>query len=225
MTTKTELAVLLGASPFFSGLDAETVHRIAELSNLRRLAPGEVLFLKGDPGDALYAVRRGQVRISTVATSGRQLTLNILGPGDVFGEIALLDGGERTADAAAEEASELLVIRRPDFLQLLRQQPELSIRLIAFLCDRIRWMSERMEETVLQPLPIRLAQRILALADDYGAQLRISQEELAVFVGATRETVNRQLQAWRRDELVRIGRGRLDVLNVEALRRIASSGE
>lgn len=225
MAGQRELTILLQTNPFFSGLDAEIIGRIAPLSQLRRLKRDEVLFLKGDPGDALYAVRRGQVRISTGTASGRRLTLNLLSPGDVFGEIALLDGRERTADAAATESSELLVIRRADFLELLRQEPELGIRIIAFLCDRIRWMSERMEETVLQPLPARLAQRLLSLADDLGSELHLSQEELAVFVGATRESVNRQLQAWRRSGLVQLGRGRVHLLDRAGLTKVAGADE
>jgi CRP-like cAMP-binding protein len=151
--------------------------------------PDETLFSKGDPGDALYAVRHGRIRIGVVDESGRRLTFNILGAGDVFGEIALLDGRQRTADATALEATELLVVRRRDLLGTLSRHPTLAIHLIELLCSRLRWMSGRMEEAVLLPLPARLARRLLALCEDYGADLDISQEALAVFVGATRESV------------------------------------
>ena len=198
-------ARLLGANPFFAGLGEAAVEAIASLCVTRSLAADEVLFFKGDPGDALFAVRRGQIRIATGTRAGRRLTLNILGAGDVFGEIALLDGRERTADAVATEPTEVFMVRRRDLLSPLERQPAVAIGIIELLCQRLRWMSERMEESVLMPLSARLARRLLALAEDFGAEVHVSQEELAVFVGATRESVNRQLQAWKRQGLIELG--------------------
>lgn len=213
-------ARLLGANPFFAGLGPEALDAVAALCVTKSFAAGETLFLKGDPGDALYAVRRGQIRIATGTDDGRRLTLNLLGSGDVFGEVALLDGRSRTADAVAAEAAELFMVRRRDFLDLLERQPAVAIRLIEFLCERIRWMSERMEEAVLMPLPARLSKRLLALAEDYGTELQVSQEELAVFVGSTRESVNRQLQTWRRQGMVELGRSRIRILDRGGLRSV-----
>ena len=148
---------------------------------------------------------------------GLGITLNLLGPGDVFGEVALLDGRPRTADAIAVEPTELFVVRRRDFLDLLERRPAVAIRIIELLCERFRWMSDRMEEVVLLPLPQRLAQRLLALSDDYGAELWVSQDELAIFVGATREAVNRQLQAWKRKGFLETSRNRIRLLDKTAL--------
>ena len=119
-----------------------------------------MLFQKGDPGDALYGVRRGQIRIETGASDGSRLTLNFMGSGDLFGEVAVLDGQSRTADATAGEATELFVLRREDFLAFLEREPKVAIKIIMLLCQRIRWQSERMEESMLQPLPVRLARRL-----------------------------------------------------------------
>src|SRR3712207_8868033 len=105
------------------------------------------------------------------------------------------------------------MVRRRDFIDLLERRPRVAVRIIEFLCERIRWMSERMEESVLMPLPARLARRILALADDFGAEIHVSQEELAVFVGSTRESVNRQLQVWKRDGLIALGRNRIHLID------------
>ncbi len=217
MAEQHHFARLLGANPFIAGLGEDALQAVAGLCVTCSLGPEEMLFLKGDPGDALYAVRRGQIRIATGTESGRRLTLNLLGSGEVFGEVALLDGCPRTADAIATEPTELFMVRRRDFLDLLERQPAVAVRIIEFLCRRIRWMSERMEESVLLPLSARLSRRLLALADDYGSELHISQEELAVFVGATRESVNRQLQAWRRGGIVELGRSRIHVLDPGAL--------
>ena len=218
-----DFAAILGVNPFFAGLGKEPVAAIAELCVTRRLGADETLFLKGDPGDALYAVRQGQIRIGTGTGAGKRLTLNVLGPGDVFGEIALLDGKSRTADAVASEPTVLFMILRRDFLSFLERTPAVSIRLVELLCERVRWMSERVEEATLMPLHTRLARRLLALAEDFGAEVTASQEDLAIFVGATRESVNRQLQVWRRAGIVDLGRGRLRVVDAAGLATEANS--
>jgi len=213
------LALLLKANPFFAGLGSEAIEAIAILCVSKRLDAGETLFLKGDPGDALYAVRRGQIRIATSGPSGRRLTLNLLGPGDVFGEVALLDGRPRTADAVATEPTELYTVLRRDFFNLLERRPSVAVRIIELLCERIRWMSLRMEERSLLPLETRLAQRLVALSEDFGHELHVSQEELAVFVGASRESVNRQLQTWRRLGWIELSRNCIRVLHPSCLYR------
>lgn len=216
------LSRLLGANPFFASLGGEVVEEVAALCMTRRLAAAETLFIKGDPGDALFAVRRGQIEIGAGTEGGRRVTFNLLGPGDVFGEIALLDGRARTADATAVEETELFVIRRRDFLELLTRRPALAIRLIEFLCERLRWVSTRVEEATLLPLDVRLARRLIALGEDYGAELVISQDQLAVFVGAARESVNRQLQAWKRRGLIELGRSRIRIRDAAGLSAAAA---
>ena len=206
-------ARLLSANPFFASFDPQALEAVASLCVTRSLAAEENLFLKGDEGNALYAVRRGQIRISTGTEQGRRLTLNLLGPGDVFGEIALFDGSARTADATAIEPTELFMVHRRDFLELLERRPTVAARVIELLCGRIRWMSERMEEVVFLPLEERLRRRLLALTEDYGSELHLTQEELAVFVGSTRESVNRQLQSWRRQGLLELKRNRIHILD------------
>jgi CRP/FNR family cyclic AMP-dependent transcriptional regulator len=217
MTGPRDFERLLSNNEFFAGLGPEAIEAIAALCAMRRLAAGETLFLKGDSGDALFAVRRGTIRISTSTEAGKRLTLNLLGPGDVFGEVALLDGQPRTADATAIEASELLAVRRSDFVALLQRRPNVALRVIELLCARIRWMSERMEESALLPLPVRLARRLVGLAEDYGSEINVSQEELAIFVGASRESVNRQLQDWKNDGLLELGRSKIHLLDRQAL--------
>jgi CRP/FNR family cyclic AMP-dependent transcriptional regulator len=217
-------ARLLGANPFFAALGPEALEAIAGLCVTCSLGAGEVLFLKGDPGDAVFVVRRGQIRIGTSTEEGQRLTLNLLGPGDVFGEVSILDGSARTADAVAAEPSELFMVRRRDFLDLLQTRPAVAVGVIELLCERFRWMSERMEEAVLLPLPARLSRRLHALAEDYGSDVHVSQEELAIFVGSTRESVNRQLQAWRQQGIVELGRGRIRVLDQAGLRSVVEDG-
>ncbi|WP_456637844.1 Crp/Fnr family transcriptional regulator [Bradyrhizobium sp. USDA 10063] len=221
MSKQAEFAVILKMNPMFADLGADELQRLAGLCHTQQLQAGEVLFQKGDAGDALFGVRRGQVRIETGASNGSRPTLNFMGPGDLFGEVAVLDGQDRTADATAGDASELFVLRREDFLNFLEREPKVAVKLIELLCRRIRWMSERMEESVLQPLPVRLAKRLCALASDYGSEVHISQEQLGIFVGAARESVNRQLQLWRKDGILDLQRGRILLHNMNKLTAVA----
>ncbi|SFJ00613.1 Crp/Fnr family transcriptional regulator [Bradyrhizobium sp. Gha] len=221
MSKQAEFAVILKMNAMFADLGPDELQRLANLCHTQHLANGEVLFQKGDAGDALFGVRRGQVRIETGASDGSRLTLNFMGPGDLFGEVAVLDGQSRTADATAGEASELFVLRREDFLAFLEREPKVAIKIIALLCQRVRWQSERMEESMLQPLPVRLARRLCALGADFGSEVHISQEQLGVFVGAARESVNRQLQAWRKEAILDLQRGRILLRNMSKLTAIA----
>jgi CRP-like cAMP-binding protein len=221
MGNRAEFAVILKMNPMFTALGADELQGLSRLCHTRHLANGEVLFRKDDPGDALFGVRHGQIRIETGTSDGSRLTLNFMAPGDLFGEVAVLDGQNRMADAVAGEASELFVLRREDFLAFLEREPKVAIKIIMLLCQRIRWQSERMEESMLQPLPVRLARRLCALAADFGSEVHISQEQLGVFVGAARESVNRQLQAWRRDAILELQRGRILLKNMTKLTSIA----
>jgi CRP-like cAMP-binding protein len=218
------IASLLSANPFFSGLVQGTLERIAGICKPHHLAAREVLFLKGDPSDGLYAIRRGLIRIGTTDDLGQQMTMNILGGGDVFGEISLLDGRSRTADAVAMEDTEMFFLPRRDLLSLLKSEPSIALQLIVLLCARLRDIIERMEETTFLSAETRLARRILMLATDYGAEVHASQEELASLAGVTRETVNRQLQSWKRSGVLSLGRGRLMIHDLEDLRRLAKVG-
>jgi CRP-like cAMP-binding protein len=217
MTQLRDFVAILGATPFFARLGNEAVVSIASLCTAHVLGPDELLFQKGDAGDALYGVRRGRIRISGSSEAGRGMTLNILGSGDVFGEIALLDGGPRTAEARALEACELFALRRRDFMSFLEGDLSVTVSVIELLCERLRWMSDRVEESSLIPVEVRLARRVMMLAQDYGSDVQISQHELGQFIGVTRERVNRQLKKWKRDGLVSVSRSRIGLLDSRRL--------
>ena len=216
-----DFAVLLRMNPFFSDLDAGVLAHLASMSTTRTLKAGETLFRLNDLGDALYGIRRGEVRIETGTADGKQLILNTLGAGDVFGEVALLDGRRRTAGAIAVEASELFVLRRSDLLAYLSREPSVAIKLIALLCARIRYIAGQMDEMTMLPLAARLARRLTVLAEDFGSEVQISQEQLGAYVGSTRESVNRQLQAWRRAGHLELKRGCIVLRDKGALAREA----
>lgn len=213
---------LLSANPFFAGFTEDALAKMAAICRLRDLSAREVLFLKGDPSDGLYAIRRGLIRIGTTDDLGKQMTINLLGGGDVFGEIALLDGRSRTADAVALEDTAMFFLPRRDFLSLLDRESSLAQQLIGLLCARLRDVIGRMEETTFLPAATRLARRILILVTDYGMEVHASQEELASLTGVTRETVNRQLQCWKRAGVLSLARGRLVIHDIDVLRRLAN---
>jgi CRP/FNR family transcriptional regulator, cyclic AMP receptor protein len=224
MSGQAEFAVLLGMNPLFTGLGADAIKRIAAMCTTRHLAAGELLFQKGETGNALYGIRRGQIRIETGTDAGGRLALNLLGAGDIFGEIAALDGETRTADATAVEPTELFVLRRNDILDYLTREPQIAVKLIELLCQRIRFINERMQESVLMPLEVRLARRLCALATDFGSEVHISQEELGHYVGAARESVNRQLREWGQKGILELHRGRILLLKMDKL-RVAARAE
>src|SRR3979490_1185253 len=130
MSKAAEFAVILKMNPMFADLGADELQRISGLCHTQNLNLGEMLFQKGDAGDALFGVRRGQIRIATGAAAGSRLPLNFLGPGDLFGEVAVLDGQSRTADATAGEPTELFVLRREDFLSHLERGPKGGVKII-----------------------------------------------------------------------------------------------
>jgi CRP/FNR family transcriptional regulator, cyclic AMP receptor protein len=216
--------IMLQRSPLFRGLSAPALERIAELAVRRAYRSGEVVFSQGDPGDALYAVVSGKIRISAGAADGREIFLNIMEPGDTFGEIALLDGGTRTASATATIESELVSIRREHFLALLERESRVALELLRLCGERLRWTSGLVEDAALLDAPARLAKRLLSLAQMHGQQkgnrvtLRISQEELANFLGVSRQVVNQYLQGWKGRGWVDIGRGSVTVLDQAALK-------
>lgn len=215
---------MLQRSPLFRGLAPAVFERIAALATQRGYARGEVVFSQGDAGDALYAVVTGRIRISTGAADGREIFLNIMEPGDTFGEIALLDGGTRTATATATDAAELVSIRRAPLFELLEREPRAALELLRLCGERLRWTSGLLEDAALLDAPARLAKRLLSLGELHGEKtadgwrIRISQEELASFLGVTRQAVNQQLQEWKARGWVALGRGSVVVREAAALR-------
>lgn len=218
--------MMLERSPLFRGLSPEIIGRIAARAIQRSYASGDVIFMQGDAGDALYAVVSGKVRISAGTTDGKEIFLNIMEPGDTFGEIALLDGGARTAAATATVASELVLIRREHFLEVLTQEPRFALELLRLCGERLRWTSGQAEDAALLDAEARLAKRLLNLGKlhgqrtDAGVTLRISQEELASFLGLSRQVVNQYLQGWRAKDWVQLGRGSVTVRNEVALKKL-----
>jgi CRP/FNR family cyclic AMP-dependent transcriptional regulator len=224
MTTRAGRMMLQG-SPLFRGLAPATLDRIAGLAVQRTYRRGEIVFSAGDAGDALFGVVSGRIRISTGNADGREIFLNIMEPGDTFGEIALLDGGTRTATATAMDASELVSLRRDPLFGLLEKEPKTTLELLRLCGERLRWTSGLLEDAALLDAPARLAKRLLSLSElhgedgDGGRSVRISQEELANFLGVSRQAVNEQLQEWKAKGWLALGRGTVTVRDAAGLKR------
>lgn len=199
--------------------------RLDALAETVRLSPGEILFGQGDAGEALYSVLSGEVEVSVLSAEGRKLTLDIMRPGAVLGEIALFDPGPRTATVTAIAETRLSRIRNRDLQAELRRSPELAVELVRLAGQRMRWMNRQFTDQVFLPMSLRLARRLLYLTDGRDGPLAMSQAELAEFTGATREAVSRVLGEWKAAGLVEVSRRGLSVTDRPGLRRIADFDE
>lgn len=224
-----EKARLLRRSFIFRDLDEQMLGRLARLSQTHRVSAGSLLFQQGDEGDALYGVAEGLVRIWVSGDGGKELTLALLEPGDVFGEVALLDGLTRSASADVVEDCLLVVVRREAFLPLLAAESGLARHVIELLCERLRESTDRATEFAFLGLPPRLARKLQALAIAHGHEekggvritLKLSQGDLAQMLGVTREAVNKQLKAWTQEGLVHQEQGHVVITDRKRLARIA----
>jgi CRP/FNR family cyclic AMP-dependent transcriptional regulator len=219
---------LLRAHAIFGALEPTQIERLAAYARTRKVSRGTALFVKGDPGTALYAIRAGSVKISVPSPDGREAVFNLLREGEILGEIALLDGRPRTADAIAMTDCEFMVIDRRDFLAFLHHDPNVALKLIELLCARLRFASEHLESLVFLGLPARLARTILRLAQNEGGpiaghRLTISQREISQIIGMTRESVNKQLSVWAKRKLIKLERGGIVVLAPELLADVAAA--
>ncbi len=209
--------------PLFSGLPSVEVEQLA--ANLRNLScpRGHVIFRQGDPGTGLYIIQRGAVKVVRISPEGREVILALLEPGDFFGELALLDGESRSADAIAREPADLLVLQREDFLAFLQRYPPAAPQLLKALSRRLRLTDQLVQDAAFLDVPGRLARALLYLSTDQAASL--TQTELAAMVGATRESVNKWLRFYQQRGFVRYDGGKLTVLRRDDLRRQIELGE
>jgi len=220
---------VLRKQPIFSDLDPEALDQLCRYAKHTTLKRGTTIVSKGDPGNSLIVVISGTIKISVSSPDGRSAILNLIGPGEIFGEVAVLDGLSRTADATANSNCEIYVIDRRDFIPFVRSQPALAMKFIELLCTRLRWTSDQVEEVILQNLPGRLASALLRLTEKHklapaGRTIAITQQEISEMVGMTRESINKQLRAWAGRNWVRLEHGAIVVLDVASLRELVEAG-
>jgi CRP/FNR family cyclic AMP-dependent transcriptional regulator len=222
-TVTTERASnLLAKCVFFKALDERERNDLAAYAKTRAFTANEPIFHVGDPGSSMMGVAVGTVRISLPSPKGRDVILADLSAGELFGEIALLDGKARSANATAVTNCELLILERRDVLPFLERNPSTCLKLMQLLCGRIRRSDERMAEIAFFDLPARLARALMRYAPrSHGpSKLSLSQRELAEMSGATRENVNRCLREWQRSGILELKNRWTIILKPEALEAI-----
>jgi len=226
--SSSKLAVLR-KHPIFCELAPEALDQLCRYAKYATLKRGATIFAKGDPGSSLVAVLSGTVKISVSSPDGRSAILNLIGPGETFGEVAVLDGKARTADCTANTNCEIFVIDRRDFLPFVRSHPALAMKFIELLCTRLRWTSDQVEQVILQDLPGRLASALIRLTEKHklaptGRMIAITQQEISEMVGMTRESINKQLRIWAMRNWVRLEHGAIVVLEAGPLQALAEAG-
>lgn len=218
---------MLARSVLLGNLPADSLQRLAAASRRRTYRRGEVVFHQGDPGDTLHLINSGRVKVVLDSESGGEAVIAILGPGEFFGELSLIDGQPRSATVSALEALETISLARPDFVSFLRANPTAAERLIITLATMIRKADESMADLVFLDLEGRLVKKLLELAAEHGQtvdgaveiELPMTQEDLASMVGATRASVNKLLGWWEdRGAIQRRGR-KIAIFDEARLRR------
>ncbi|HUP54522.1 MAG TPA: Crp/Fnr family transcriptional regulator [Methylomirabilota bacterium] len=216
----------LAAIPFFGGLEPAALDRLAAGMRSRRFRRGEVIFHIGDPGDALFVIVSGEVKISLPSETGDEAILATLRPGDVFGELALLDGAPRSASASALTATEAVILPRERFRELIATETGVRDALLASIAGELRRLTTHVEELHFLDITGRLAARLVRLSQEGGTpaadgsvrlRTNLTQADLAAMVGCTRQSVNKLLGQFTDDGLVRLERDAIVLTDIDGL--------
>jgi len=210
--------------PLFASLPEAELRAFAPLMRERKFPKGSVILMEGDPGDALYLIAGGQVKVILIGEDGREVILSVLGEGSFFGEMSLLDDEPRSAHVVAMADASLLQLRRDDFEARLRSSPDVAIGLLRELSRRLRRADDTIGSLVLRDVNGRIAHLLLEMADEEGSDRitrRLTHATLAQMVGASRETVSRTLRSLVNAGVLRVNRREIVLLSRELLRRAA----
>jgi len=215
------IAVFLATVPLFKSLDTEERERFAELVREKSYPKGSVILFEDDPGDALFVIRSGRVKVVLLAEDGREVILGLLGVGEHFGELSLIDDQPRSAHVIAMEESSILVLRREDFRRRVEASPNVAWALLQELSRRLRRADEKIGNLVLLDVPGRIARLLLDAAKECGNDLidkPLTHQTIAQVIGASRETVSRALREFQENGWVSTERRRIRLLDKVALR-------
>lgn len=212
----------------FQALDDAARHELAQHATRHTFKAGEPICNFGDPGDSMMAIVVGSARVYLPAPKGKEIVLATLSAGEVFGEISLLDGRERSAAVTALTNCDLIYLHRRDVLPVLMKRPEACLKLLELLCARVRHSNETVSDMMFFDLPTRLAKALLRQtgapdAPGYSAKVSTSQSQLASLIGGTRESVNRALRDWRKRRIVDLKDGWIIILDPAALAALAAA--
>jgi CRP/FNR family cyclic AMP-dependent transcriptional regulator len=209
-------------------LSSNEIDTLINYARVEHYPAGREIFAKGSLGQCLMAVLQGSIKISSLSAGGKEIVFAIFNAGDIFGEIAVLDGEERSADATAMSDCELLVLNRRDFLPVLEDHADLCMILLKILCHRLRQTTGQVEDVMFLHLESRVAKALLQLVERIGlralhsssVELHVSQRELGHMAGGSRESVNKFLQNWHRRGLIDLSKGSIMIRDVQAVERL-----
>ena len=213
--------------PLFTGLAEEEIQELMALAKRRTFRGSEVIFHRDDPGQVLYVIKEGKVKICLISPDGQEISLAVLGKGDCFGEFAILDSLPRSADAVAMEKVECYTLQRSDFHNAVMKNPKIAIQIMEVLTKRLRSTDEMIENLIFLDVPGRVAKKLLELADLHGVkvedgvriEVRLTQQELASMVGASRESVNKVMGYFTDKRFISADKHRITLHRVTELRR------
>ena len=212
---------------FFSDLPEEEIQALSSATKRRTFRSGEVIFHRDDPGQVLYMMKEGKVKICIISPDGQEVSLAVLGKGEYFGEFALLDGLPRSTDAVALERVECYTLQRSDFLNAIQKNPKIAILVLEALSKRLRTTDQMVEDLIFLDVYGRVAKKLLELADAHGVKtddgvlidVRLTQQELASMVGASRESVNKVLGYFTDKNYISTDKHRITIHRVNDLKR------
>lgn len=213
--------------PLFTGLAEEEIQELMALAKRRTFRSGEVIFHRDDHGQVLYVIKEGKVKICLISPDGQEISLAVLGKGDCFGEFAILDSLPRSADAVAMEKVECYTLQRSDFHNVVMKNPKIAIQIMEVLTKRLRTTDEMIEDLIFLDVPGRVAKKLLELADSHGVksedgvriEVRLTQQELASMVGASRESVNKVMGYFTDKRFISTDKHRITLHRITELRR------
>ena len=214
----------LSTVPLFAGIDPAELAQLSEVTREKQYPKGSVIVFEDDPGDALFIVREGRVKVVLVSEDGREVILGVLGVGEHFGELSLIDEGPRSAHVIAMEDATLLVLRRDDFKRRVEVTPQLAWALLVELSRRLRRADGQIGGLVLLDVPGRIARLILDAAGEDGGdtiEKPLTHQTIAQMIGASRETVSRAMSEFQEAGLITVARRRITVANRQALEQRA----
>jgi len=220
-----EIVEFLGDIPLFSKLGEASALSLAREARFKHVEKGEILFFQSDPSEAAYIVRAGNISIILNSPDGREMVINEMHSGDLFGELGILTKMPRSTSAIARTKSELLILPRQAFLNTIEKEPQLALRMLEITANRLQVSGKRESALAFMDAQARLARLLLELEaqeKDKG-YVTISQEELAHHTGLIRQTVAKALGKWRRVGWLITGRGRILILNRKALEELESN--
>jgi CRP/FNR family cyclic AMP-dependent transcriptional regulator len=217
----------LARVPLFAGLDTASLAKLAAAARRRSFRQGEVIFRRDEPGTVLYVIVQGKVKICLTSPDGQEAALAVLGRGDCFGELAILDGQPRSADAIALERVETYALQRKDFHKVIIEDPRIAIQIMQVISQRLRHADEQIESLIFLDVYGRVAHKLLQLAETHGVRtpegvridLRLTQQELASLVGTSRESVNKVMGYFSDKQYVSTDRHKITILRLADLKR------